>query len=132
MSFQVIWQKLRFLPRIQCVKFLLELTIILEFQEVKEIFMPGPSLIYNEIKAFQWSKCSTTNGLHHVQMKENCIRENIAFNFVIICLVDGKVNQANIFTKEMKDSTQFVELCNRFLDFTSCCMNLFCHLSIVL
>jgi hypothetical protein len=43
-------------------------------------------------------------------MKENYIRENIANNFVMINHVDGKVNMADIFTKEMKDTGHFVEL----------------------
>lgn len=53
-------------------------------------------------------------------MKENHIRENIANKFVTICHVDGKVNLADIFTKEMKDTGHFVELrdlimCPRFM-----------------
>ncbi len=55
-------------------------------------------------------------------MKWNRVRENknIASDFVIIRLVDGKLNIADIFMKEMKDTSHFVELrdlfmCNRFL-----------------
>jgi hypothetical protein len=43
-------------------------------------------------------------------MKENHIRENIANNFFTRCHVYGKVNMADIFTKEMKDTSHFVEL----------------------
>jgi hypothetical protein len=43
-------------------------------------------------------------------MKENLVRENIASNFVSVRHVDGKVNLADIFTKEMKDTCHFVEL----------------------
>jgi hypothetical protein len=53
-------------------------------------------------------------------MKENQVRKNIAFDFVTIHHVDGKLSIADIFTKEMKDTTHFVELhdlfmCHRFL-----------------
>ena len=49
-------------------------------------------------------QCTTTKGLglHHIQMKENHIWENITSKFVTICLVNGKVNLADIFTKETR------------------------------
>jgi hypothetical protein len=37
-------------------------------------------------------------------MKENRVRENIISAFVTIRHIEGKVNLANIFTKEMKRS----------------------------
>jgi hypothetical protein len=43
-------------------------------------------------------------------MKENHVRENLANNFVTIQHIDGKINLADIFTKEMKDVGHFVEL----------------------
>jgi hypothetical protein len=43
-------------------------------------------------------------------MKENCVRENIASGFIQVCHVDGKTNLADLFTKEMKDTTHFVML----------------------
>jgi hypothetical protein len=43
-------------------------------------------------------------------MRENRVRENIQNQFVKICHVNGKVNLADLFTKEMKDTGHFVEL----------------------
>ncbi len=43
-------------------------------------------------------------------MRENHVRENIASNFVTIQHVSGKLNLADLFTKEMKDVGHFVEL----------------------
>jgi len=57
-----------------------------------------------------WSKKCISKGLRHIQMKENRVRENIASDFVIITHVDGKINLADIFTKEMKDIGHFVTL----------------------
>jgi hypothetical protein len=48
-------------------------------------------------------------------MKENRVRENVLSNFVSIKQVDGKVNIADIFTKEMKDVNYFVELHDLFM-----------------
>jgi hypothetical protein len=45
-------------------------------------------------------------------MRENRVRENVASNFVNICRIEGKINLADIFTKEMKGTTHFVELHN--------------------
>jgi len=80
----------------ECMKFLLK------FLGVKDIFMPSVNTIYNDNMAcVNWSKCSTTKGLRHIQMKENQVRESIASNFVSIWHIDGKINIADIFTKEM-------------------------------
>jgi hypothetical protein len=48
-------------------------------------------------------------------MHKNRVRENILSKFVTICHVDGKINIADIFTKEMKDTTHFVELHDLFM-----------------
>lgn len=95
----------------ECVKFLLELSQLLTFLGVKEFFMPGINTIFNDNKAcINWSKSCTTKGLRHIQMRENQVRENILAEFVTIQHIGGKINLADIFTKEMKDLTHFVEL----------------------
>jgi hypothetical protein len=105
----------------ECVKFLLELVHVFDFLGVKDLFMPGVNVIYNDNQAcINWSKSTTSKGLHHIQMKENHVRENIAARFVHVQHVEGKINLADIFTKEMKDTAHFVELrdlfmCHRFL-----------------
>ena len=78
--------------------------------------MPATNIIYNDNKAcVQWSKHTITKGLCHIQMRENRVRENVASDFVSICHIDGKINLANIFTKEMKDVTHFVEIRDKFM-----------------
>jgi hypothetical protein len=95
----------------ECIKFLLELVQILDFLGVKHIFMPSVNVIYNDNQAcVNWSKACTTKGLHHIQMRENRVWENVLTNFVSIHHIDGKHNLADIFTKEMKDTGHFVEL----------------------
>jgi hypothetical protein len=105
----------------ECVKFLLELVQVFEFLGIKDLFMPGTNIVYNDNQAcVNWSKSSTTKGLHHIQMRENLVRENITNQFVSIIHIDGKLNLADLFTKEMKDTSHFVELrdlmmCSRFI-----------------
>jgi hypothetical protein len=50
--------------------------------------------------------------LHHIQMRENHIRENVEHQIVTIQHIGGKLNLADLFTKEMKDTANFVELCD--------------------
>jgi len=100
----------------ECVKFLLELSQILEFLGVKDIFMPSTSIIFNDNNGcVQWSKAATTKGLRHIQMRENRIRENIVSKFVNILHIDGKINLADVFTKEIKDISHFVEIRDLFM-----------------
>jgi hypothetical protein len=100
----------------ECVKFLLELEQILTFLNVKHIFMPDMTVIYNDNKAFiEWPNKATTKGLGHIQMRENRIRENVVSHFVSIEHINGKNYVADIFTKEMKDIAHFVELRDLFM-----------------
>ncbi len=90
---------------------LLEFVQILDFFEVRDIFMPGTAVIFNDNNAcVNWSKRSTTKGLRHIQMRENMVRENVENKFVSVQHVGGKFNTADLFTKEMKDIAHFVEL----------------------
>ena len=95
----------------ECVKFLLELDQLMEFLQVKNLFMPSTNTIYNDNNAcINWSKKCTTKGLRHIQMRENRVRENVSSKFVQIQHINGKLNLADLFTKEMKDVGHFVEL----------------------
>jgi hypothetical protein len=95
----------------ECVKFVLELFQILDSLGVRDLFMSGPTTIFNDNKAcVDWSKLTTTKGLRHIQMRENLVRENVEKHLVTVAHVGGKVNMADLFTKEMKDTGHFVEL----------------------
>jgi len=72
----------------------------LDFLGVKDLFMPSVNTVYNDNMAcVNWSKCTTTKGLRHIQMRENRIRKSIQSNFVAIKHIDGKTNLADIFTE---------------------------------
>jgi hypothetical protein len=94
----------------ECVKLLLELVQILEFLDVHHIFMPGTTTILNDNNAcVNWSKRCTTKGLGHIQMRENHVRENVENHLITIQHIGSRINFADLFTKEMKDTTHFVE-----------------------
>jgi hypothetical protein len=48
-------------------------------------------------------------------MKENRVRENIEKHFITVKHIEGKLNLADIFTKEIKDTNHFVTLRDRFM-----------------
>ena len=54
-----------------------------------------------------WSDKMTTKGLRHIQIRENAVREYVQQNRVKIMHIDGKINPADIFTKEDKDAIHF-------------------------
>ena len=73
--------------------------------------MPSPTPIYNDNMAcVNWSKTTTTKGLWHVQIRENAIREAVANDFVNIQHIEGRLNLADIFTKEDKDVEHFIQI----------------------
>jgi hypothetical protein len=83
----------------------------LDFLDLRDIFKPGTTTIFNDNNAcMNWSRRCTTKGLRHIQMQENHVRENAENNFVSIQHIGGKQNLADLFTKEMKDTNHFVEL----------------------
>jgi hypothetical protein len=95
----------------ECVKFLLALSQLLDFLGVRDLFMPQTTIVFNDNSAcVNWSKQVTTKGLRHIQMRENMVREQNGNKFVSIQHIGGKVNIADIFTKEMRDTSHFVAL----------------------
>ena len=71
--------------------------------------MPGANLVYVDNAAcVDWSKNTTTKGLRHIQMRENHVRENIITHLLTIKKIDGKLNLADLFTKEHKDIAHYV------------------------
>ena len=58
----------------------------------------------------KWSsKSKTTKGLRYIQIRENSVRENPHIN---IEHVSGKINPADMFSKEDKDTKHFQQLRN--------------------
>ena len=95
----------------ECVKQLIHLSYILDGLDMIQDVMPAPTPIYNDNTAcIAWAKATTTKGLRHIQMRENAIRESIANDFITLKHVEGKVNLADLFTKEDKDTKHFTTI----------------------
>jgi len=55
-----------------------------------------------------WSNNTTTKGLRYLQIRENAIRESQ--NIIKIQHIAGKINPADMFSKEDKDVEHFIKL----------------------
>ena len=99
----------------ECVKELLHLQHIINDMNTAHIYTPNkePVQVYNDNNACVcWSKSTTTKGLRHIAIRENGIREYVSNRTVSIKHIEDKINIADIFTKELKDTTLFITLRN--------------------
>jgi hypothetical protein len=100
----------------ECCKQLIQLSFIIDNLPLNEPILDTPTIIYNDNNACVcWSKSTTTKGLRHVQIRENAIRESVQSDFITVLHIEGKVNLADLFTKEDKDADHFISLVNLLL-----------------
>ena len=52
----------------------------------------------------------TTKGLRYIQIRENAVRESVQDKFIDLLHIEGKINIADLFTKEDKDSKHFISI----------------------
>lgn len=76
----------------------------------------SPTLVYNDNAAcVQWSYNMTSKAAWHIELCENSVREWVQDNTLNIEHVPGKVNPADIFTKEMRDGVHYRHLRDSFM-----------------
>jgi len=91
----------------QCVKDLIYLRNILTDLQLQSV-LPGKTKVYNDNMAcVSWSKSKTTKGLRYIQLRENSVREN---KHIEVQHISGKINPADMFSKEDKDANHFKQL----------------------
>jgi len=67
--------------------------------------------VYNDNQAaVNWSASCTTKGIKHLNLRENMVRGHHQAGQVLIVHIPGVINPSDIFTKEMKDATNFGRL----------------------
>eukprot|EP00957_Ditylum_brightwellii_P081625 6209393-Ditylum_brightwellii.AAC.1 len=73
--------------------------------------MASPSVIYNNNNACVcWAHNLTTKSLCHIQIRENAVRESVQNNTVDSRHIAGDINLSDLFTKEDKNTTHFLQL----------------------
>ena len=74
------------------------------------------TLVYNDNQGcVDWCKNTTTTGMKHLNLRENACRESFQAGDIDIRHIAGKLNVADIFTKELKDSAHFCRLRDAFM-----------------
>jgi len=82
-----------------------------------DLLPPRPTPIFNDNQAAViWSNSSSTKGMHHYNVRENAVREAInEYKEVTVQHIGGKVNPADLFTKEHKSDETFRNLRDSFM-----------------
>ena len=79
-----------------------------DLDEATELFNDNESCV-------AWSHNMTSKRIRHMSLKDNSIREWVQNSLLDILHVPGKLNPADIFTKEMKDGAHFRRLRDSFM-----------------
>jgi hypothetical protein len=75
-----------------------------------------PSPLYNDNAAcIQWSHNITSKKIRHMELRKNLVREWVQDITLNVLHVSGRVNPADIFTKEMRDRAHFWRLQDSFM-----------------
>jgi hypothetical protein len=78
--------------------------------------LSSPMVLYNDNDAcVRWSHDMTSKAARHIELRENSIWEWVQDKTLNVAHVAGKINPADIFTKEMKDGARFRRLRDSFM-----------------
>ena len=90
--------------------------------------MVAPSPLYNDNAAcIQWAHYMTSKKIWHIELHENAVREWVHVGILTVLHVKGRVDPADIFTKEMQDGAHFWQLKDSFM----CQLSDFLHQSLL-
>ena len=65
--------------------------------------------------AVMWSKGTTTKKMKWIDLRENFVRENVLNGNIKVCHIPGVQNTSDIFTKEFRDTTHFLQARDSFM-----------------
>ena len=96
----------------ECTKCLLRIKHMAHDLNISDkLFANTPVTVYNDNSAcVHWSKNTTSKGLRHITIRENAIRESIDNKFIKVEHIRGSINIADLFTKELADTSRFKQL----------------------
>ena len=100
----------------ECARDFMNLRHIISDLNLSDTLAPGPTPIYNDNMAcVHWCHNKSNRSMRHIQIRENLVRETIQNDTVSVTHVRGKINPADLLTKEQKDTTHFIQLRNFIL-----------------
>ncbi len=86
--------------------------------------LDAPTVLYNNNEAcICWSYNMTSKTARHVELSENSVHKWVRDKTLKVEHVSGKINPANIFTKEMRDGAHFQRLWDSFMSRLSTFLN---------
>ena len=95
----------------ECAKYIAYLQKIIFGLGLSKQLLPDKTIVYNDNNAcICWSHNMTTKGLRHIQVRENGVCEMIQRGIIDVQHIDGKLNLADLFTKEDKSPEHFISL----------------------
>ena len=98
----------------KCTKDALHVRLLLEPLEGATASTPIP--IKNDNHAcVSWSKSTTTKGMKHLNLRDNFVREAVALKDVVVSHIAGRLNKADLFTKELRDGAHFRTIRDSFM-----------------
>ena len=101
----------------ECTTFLIHLYNILQDLNLVGTLMPSPTTIYNNNAAcIAWSHSLSTKGLHHIQIRENAVRERVQGGYIEVRHTGGDINISDLFTKEDKDTKHYIIIVNEIME----------------
>ena len=75
--------------------------------------LPDKTIIYNNNNTcICWSHNMTTKGLRHIQVRENLVHKMIQKGIIDVQHINGKLNLADLFTKEDINTEYFISICD--------------------
>ena len=79
--------------------------------------LSDPTKLFNDNEGtVAWAHNMTSKKVRYMSLRENAVREWVQEDKILdVCHVSGKVNPADIFTKEMKDGAHFRRLRDSFM-----------------
>jgi hypothetical protein len=90
----------------ECVKSVQQFRNLLD--EMSLLNTSSSTTIFNDNRgAVDWSQTSSTKGLRHLNIRENCVREAIQLDEVSVAHIAGSSNPADLFSKEFKSDVTF-------------------------
>jgi hypothetical protein len=90
--------------------------------------MVAPSPLYNKnVACIQWAHNMTSKKIWHMELQENVVHKWVHDGIINVLHVKGRVNPADIFTKEMWDGAHFRRLRDSFM----CRLSDFLHQSLL-
>ena len=93
----------------ECVKSVQQFRNLLD--EMNLLDVSSSTAIFNDNRGtVDWSQTSSTKGLHHLNIQENCSRDAILLDEVSVAHIPGSSNPADLFSKEFKSDVTFCTL----------------------